>query len=203
MQSTDTCPSCGQAATPRHGKRTVRLVLAIDRAIYRLARHWLFAVNSFLFSYVALLFLAPILAAAGHPGWARPIYAVNHLFCHQRLDRSFYVFGQKMACCQRCAAIYGTLFLLGLAFAMVRGHVRRPRPTRVGLLAAPIALDGLTQLAGLRESAMPLRVVTGALFGAAVCWLLFPFLETGFADMRAQLERRFARLVAAGRAQPL
>jgi hypothetical protein len=48
-----------------------------------------------------------------------------------------------------------------------------------------------------------LRVITGAIFAAGVCWLLFPHLEAGFARMRDQIERRFARLVAEGRARPL
>jgi hypothetical protein len=45
--------------------------------------------------------------------------------------------------------------------------------------------------------------VTGALLGAGICWLLFPYLEIGFAEMREKLEHRFGRLVAEGRAQAL
>jgi uncharacterized membrane protein len=219
MDVSETCPGCGnsvaeqainqvQARTrarsrPNHGEGTVRLILAIDRAVYRLARHWLFVVNSFLFVYVAQLFLAPWLLSAGHKGLAHPIYAFDGLFCHQRPDRSFYVFGQKMACCQRCAAIYGSMFLLGLLFVALRNRVRVPSWRTLGLLATPVAIDGLTQLAGLRESTAALRVVTGALLGVAICWLLFPYLEIGFAEIRGQLERRFGQLVAEGRARAL
>jgi uncharacterized membrane protein len=217
MESSGTCPGCGGSvvedaidqvqerarAREKYGARTVRLILAIDRAVYRFARHWLGFVNSFLFGYVATLFLAPALVAAGHPGLARPIYAFNGLFCHQRPDRSFYVWGQKMACCQRCAAVYGSMFLLGLLFVALRGRLRAPRWRVVGLLSLPMALDGFTQLTGLRESTPALRVVTGALFAVGIAWLLFPYLETGFAEVRDQLENRFARLVAEGRAAPL
>jgi uncharacterized membrane protein len=203
MESSSTCPTCGEATAPRYSERTVQLILTIDRAIYRIARHWLGFLNSLLWGWVALIFLAPILAAVGYQAAARPIYAYNGLFCHQRPDRSFYVLGEKMACCQRCAAIYSSMALLGLLYVALRGRVRVPSWRTLGLLAAPVAVDGLTQLIGLRESTAALRVVTGALLGLALCWLLFPYLETGFAEMRAQLERRFARLVAEGRAQPL
>src|SRR5436190_1491073 len=111
MQSSETCPGCGRSVAEqaihqvqtrtrtaaKSGARTVRAVIALNRLVYRFARRWLFFVNSFLFVYVAQLFLAPALAAAGHRGMARPIYGFDGLFCHQRPDRSFYVFGQKMA----------------------------------------------------------------------------------------------------------
>ena len=86
-------------ARRHHGARSVRVILAMNRAVYRFARHWLCFVNGFLFVYVAQLFLAPILVATGHRDWARPIYGFNGLFCHQNPDRSFSVFGRQMACC--------------------------------------------------------------------------------------------------------
>jgi hypothetical protein len=46
-------------------------------------------------------------------------------------------------------------------------------------------------------------MLSGAVFGVAVCWFLLPYLESGFGRMRAQLETLFARLVAEGRARPL
>jgi uncharacterized membrane protein len=187
----------------KHGARTVRTVIALNRVAYRFARHWLFLANSFLFVYLAQLFLAPALAAAGHRGLARPIYRFDGLFCHQRPDRSFSVFGQKMACCQRCAAIYGSMFLLGLLFVALRNRITAPSWRAVGLLALPLVIDGGAQLVGLHESNVVLRLITGAIFAAGVCWLLFPYLETGFAQMRVQIEGRFARLVAEGRARPL
>jgi hypothetical protein len=48
-----------------------------------------------------------------------------------------------------------------------------------------------------------MRVITGALFGLATIWFLYPGFERGFADMRQRLEALFDRLVAQGRAKPL
>ena len=182
--------------------RATAAILAVDRGIYAVARHWLLAVNAVLFAWIALAALAPVLLSTGHRTWATIIYGLNRPFCHQRPDRSFHILGEKMACCERCAAIYGGLFLFGVAYVAMRGI--RPLSWRgLVLFGLPILVDALTQAAGFRESTAELRVLTGALFAVGLAWLAFPHLEAGFAEMRAQLERRFARLVAQGRARPL
>jgi uncharacterized membrane protein len=91
--------------------------------------------------------------------------------------------GYKIALCQRDLAIYGSMLLAGLVFALVR---RRYRPLDwrlmlliAGLLTVPMAVDGTTQLFGLRESVWQLRLFTGALFGVACVWLLYPYIEEG------------------------
>jgi len=41
----------------------------------------------------------------------------------------------------------------------------------------PIAVDGITQAIGIRESTWEIRLVTGTLFGVATVWLAYPHLE--------------------------
>ena len=53
------------------------------------------------------------------------------------------------------------------------------------------------------ESTATTRVASGLVFAVAVSWFLLPYLERGFSQMRHDLERLFARLVAQGRAAPL
>ena len=188
---------------PQRSARATTAILAVDRGVYRIACHWLAYVNAWLLGFLGLALLAPVLAAKGFDGWARVIYTIHRPFCHQRDDRSFHVLGEKMACCHRCTAIYGGFCLFALAYVGLRGRLR-PLPWRyLSLLSLPILVDGLTQAAGLRESTWELRVLTGGLFAVGAAWLLLPHLETGFADMRRQLEHRFARLVAQGRARLL
>jgi uncharacterized membrane protein len=200
MQSTGT--EVRQPA-PKYGESTTRLILAIDRGVYQAARHWLIWVGAIMFLTIGLAILAPVLVATGHPGLARPIYFYFHFFCHQRPDRSFHLGGEKMACCERCAAMYGTLAIGSLCFVALRSKMRPPKMRYIAYLSIPMAIDGLTQAIGFRESNWELRVFTGALFGAGICWLLYPFLERGFAETREQLETRFDRLAAQGRAKPL
>jgi uncharacterized membrane protein len=89
--------------------------------------------------------------------------------------------GYQVALCQRDVAIFGGLFLVALALAVVRRRRRvRSLPLRLYALAAlPLAVDGLSQLAGLRESTPLLRTVTGALFGAATGLLVLPLADEG------------------------
>lgn len=189
--------------TPQRGARSTALILAIDRGVYRVARNWLFYVNAWLLLFLGSAVLAPVLLARGLDGWGRIIYAIHRPFCHQRDDRSFHVLGEKMACCHRCSAIYGGLFLYGVAYLLLRDRLRPLSWRGLALFVCPVLLDGLTQAAGLRESTWELRVATGALLAVGAGWFVLPHLDHGFAEMRTQLESRFARLVAQGRARPL
>lgn len=168
-----------------------RLATTAGRVKARIARHWLLIVNSVSAIFAILPMLAPYFAVHGDHVIARGIYYAFSLICHQRIDRSFVIFHEKMACCERCAAIYTGMFLFGLFYAGLRGRIQ-PLPFWIFmLLTVPIALDGFTQEFGLRESNWELRVVTGGLFALGFTWLLFPRMEVGFARIRAELERRY------------
>ena len=108
-----------------------------------------------------------------------------------------------MACCQRCAAIYGSILIVGLLFAFLRTSVGRPRVRDLAMLSLPMIIDGAGQGLGVWESTAATRLLTGTLFGMAIFWLMFPYLESGFARIREQIETLFARLVREGRASPL
>ena len=43
-----------------------------------------------------------------------------------------------------------------------------------------MAIDGFTQLFGWRESTPELRTLTGALFGLASVWLIYPRIDAMF-----------------------
>ncbi|MCC6453442.1 MAG: DUF2085 domain-containing protein [Caldilineaceae bacterium] len=93
--------------------------------------------------------------------------------------------GYKVALCERDIAIYGSVALGGLVFALLRrrGKVRAPSLKVYALFLIPIAVDGLSQLVGLRESNWWLRTVTGALFGLASVWLAYPYVEDAMQEV--------------------
>jgi uncharacterized membrane protein len=183
------------AATPAALSPRMRaFVLALDRTILGIARHWLLAVNVIGGLYAGLPLLGPWLLSRGFIIPAKAIYLAYGLTCHQMPSRSFYVFGQKMCYCERCCAIYSGIFLLGLGYAAVAGRLRPLRWRWMFLLWAPMALDGFTQLFGLRESTWELRVITGSLFALSCVWVGFPYLERAFGEIRDQLEATFARV---------
>lgn len=169
-----------------------RLVVVADRAIYWLTRHWTLVFNGLFLLVVGLAFAAPLLQAAGLEGLGGALFGAYRRVCHQYPERSFYVFGRQVAFCQRDVGVYLGLFLGGLAYAASSGWVRL-RSTRLYLLVfvLPVAVDGLTQLLGLRTSAWPLRLGTGLLFGVGTALFAYPFLQQGMDDTRQELEQRF------------
>lgn len=191
-------PSPAPAPTaPAVSPRVRALVLAVDRAVLAVARHWLLTVNLIGGVFAALPVLGPWLMSKGLTAPASVLYFFYGLTCHQLPERSFYVFGYKMCYCERCTAIYSGFFLFGLAYTFLKGRIEPLRWRWLFVLWLPMALDGFTQLFGWRESTWELRVVTGALFALSCVWFGFPYLEQGFRDIRTQLEARFTRVVAA------
>lgn len=104
--------------------------------------------------------------------------------------------GWKVAICERDIAIYGSILIAGLIFALLR-----PRLARGGRLSKlpvwmylvffvlPTAIDGFTQLFGLRESTPLLRFITGALLGAGTVWFAYPYVEEAMRDVTRDIAR--------------
>ena len=95
------------------------------------------------------------------------------LMCHGKVERCLDLFGVPMPLCARCVGIYAGMLVGILAFWAV--PLLRERVMRIVAIVCtiPLAADGLTQLAGLRESTNDLRVATGLLAGMAFgLWIL-------------------------------
>lgn len=164
----------------------------IDAAVFWFAKHWLAVFISYGLAVVALASSAPLLKSGGFGTMSQLVYLPYTLICHQRADRSFHLHGEKMAFCQRDLAIVLAAVGMGFAFALIRRWGRLPniRFAAVVAFALPMALDGTTQLIGLRESSAELRVLTGMLFSIGVAWFVLPHLEEGFASIRDDIRSR-------------
>jgi uncharacterized membrane protein len=93
--------------------------------------------------------------------------------CHGMPERCLEIFGVPMPICARCFGIYAGLFLGFACFrAALKVSERVMRGVAIGAVV-PLAIDGLTQLARLRESTNDLRVATGLAAGFAFgMWVL-------------------------------
>jgi uncharacterized membrane protein len=151
----------------------------LQRIILGLSRHWLAWTNLTWGVFVALPWLAPVLMVAGMPGLGRAIYLGYSLVCHQRANRSFFLFGPKatysyldlapfapgadtwsglrafvgtpelgykVAWSDRMVALYGGVFLAGLAFGLLRRRLRPLKWWASVLLSVPLVVDGTTHL---------------------------------------------------------
>jgi len=119
---------------------------------------------------------APFLSSVGLDSLSRSFFASYSRVCHQKAERSIFIFGGQMAVCARCFGIYLGFLVGTIALPMYSKieNVRIPDAKLVLLSAIPLAIDGLTQLTGFRESNNELRLLTGFLFGLIVISYLIP-----------------------------
>jgi len=133
--------------------RTRDFVIFADKAIFKMAKHWLALANLVWGLYVGLPLLAPVLMDAGWTVPAKVIYTVYRPACHQRPERSYFYggpsavysieeleaagvdtdpfaraigneqVGWKVAFCERDVAIYGSIFITGLVYGLIRKRV--------------------------------------------------------------------------------
>lgn len=200
-----------------------RLEAAVLLAARAAARRWLPALNAAVAIFIALALLAPLLLAHGHTRAARALYSAYRLTCHQEAQRSYFLggprlvysraeleahigtgvssafsgnaaLGYKLAFCQRDLATYTALLLFGLFWPRLTRRLPRLPLRAYVLLLAPLAVDGLTQATGLRESTWFLRTITGGLFGFATAWLLLPELDLAIAAAVHSLSNRLRAL---------
>ncbi len=159
-----------------------------------IVRHWLVVFNAMAFFFILPAFLAPYLAALGADLPAGVIYTLYRLTCHQLPERSFFISGHKVAICARCSGIYLAFWSMGLLYGLwsLLPFSRRchwpPLSLRVlFILLLPMAIDGVTQLLGLRASTNLLRALTGALAGSGFGLFIYPTLEIGFSEVRERV----------------
>lgn len=165
---------------------------AVDSGVLWFANHWALCCSFLIFPIIALPLVAPLLEAAGYQLPASIIYFAYSLTCHQLPERSFHLYGRQLAYCERDTAIFTTVFVgLVIAGIIPRVRVSTACSLRVAvLLSAPLIVDGVTQLIGLRESTWELRVLTGAIFAAGWCAFGIPRLNAGFQTVATVVAQR-------------
>ena len=202
--------------------RTRDLVIAVDKGIFKLAKHWLALANLLWGLYVGLPLLAPVLMDVGWTVPAKVIYTIYRPACHQRPERSYFYggpsaiysveeleaagvdtnpfaraigneqVGWKVAFCERDVAIYGSVLVAGLAYALLRKWLRtwRMRLRIFALFLLPMAIDGTLQLFAFYESTWLARSLTGAIVGVGVVLFAYPYVDEGFADVRRTINSK-------------
>ncbi|WP_423793013.1 DUF2085 domain-containing protein [Methanocaldococcus indicus] len=128
----------------------------------------------YLLFYIGI-FLAPFMMNI-NPDIGLLIYAIYKPICHQLPERSFFIFGHKMAVCARCFGIYTGVLFSSIVYPIVKrlDDFNIPDKKYLILSLLPMAIDGGTQLIGLRESFNILRFITGFLAGSVVVFYIYP-----------------------------
>ena len=122
----------------------------------------------------ALILAASAICAWGIAAGASMQWRLLFRFiCHGRVERSLELFGVPMPICARCTGIYVGLLAGLMAYWLLRSVAEKTMRAVAFVAVTPLAIDGLTQLSGLRESTNELRIATGVIAGIAFgLWIL-------------------------------
>jgi uncharacterized membrane protein len=217
-----------RADTPELDEGDREVVLSLNRGVFWLAKHWLAVFNLLMGLYIGGALLAPVLMQLGQTVAAESLYTFYRLFCHQYPQRSWFLFGEqvaysletvvmrpdmepsgfflgnavagyKIAVCQRDVAIYGSLFLGGIVYALLKKRWDVP-PLPIW---AYMGIDGgyqlLTKVLSMiwpasvtaHETTPFLRTLTGLLFGLGSVAVAYPRMAGYFEETWQLLAERY------------
>ena len=93
---------------------------------------------------------------------------ISRFLCHRMPERSFFIKGHQFPVCARCTGFYTGL----VAYLIVNLFYSHPYDFNMLFvsmaLMVPVAIDGLSQYFGPRESTNGLRFVTGFIGGVGL-----------------------------------
>jgi len=137
--------------------------------------------------WCALILLPPVIAASADSmvDTAALLYALFRPVCHQMDARSLTVFGEPLAVCTRCSAIYGAFFVGTLLYPLLRSVDKPVMPPRWLLLVAllPMLVDVLPGMIGIHDVSTATRLVTGAIFGVVLPFVILPAAIEGVGQL--------------------
>jgi uncharacterized membrane protein len=139
--------------------------------------YWATVLTAMLGLLVFAALSVPFLSYFGLDGISKQIFFSLHTVCAQIPSHSFYVFGHQLGMCARNLSIYSAMFLGSLIFVLSKKRLPGIPWWIWVLMILPMAIDGTTQMFGLRESTWELRVLTGTLFGLANVWFALPLVQ--------------------------
>ena len=127
--------------------------------------------------WAVAIFLGPMAQAFHLAGLPELVRMAGALVCHQRVDRSFMVFGEPMPVCARCTGIYLS-GALGATAAWLTVQ-STPRHTRAVILAAalPTLVSVAVEWGGLMQPGNSVRALAAVPVGAACGWIFVRLLR--------------------------
>ena len=142
-----------------------------------LIHHWATMITYALGILVFAALSVPFLSYFGLDVISKQIFFALHMVCAQIPSHSFYIFGHQLGMCARNFSIYASMFIGSLIFVLSNKRIPGIPWWIWILMILPMALDGTTQMFGLRESTWELRVLTGTLFGLGNVWFALPLIQ--------------------------
>ena len=125
--------------------------------------------------WVAAILLAPGAIASSHRALslgAGCVYAAGAFICHQRPDRSFFLFGRQLPVCARCTGLYaGAALAAPLALLLTSAALSRARMLLL-VAALPTAATWIAEYAVLAHVSNAPRFIAALPLGFTAAWLV-------------------------------
>ena len=131
--------------------------------------------------WLGFIVLTPFLVHlwAQHSTFIKIYYFLFKFICHQKSDRSYFLWGTQLPVCARCLGIYGGL-VVGLViypfFNKLTEH-KVPKLKLSLIFILPILMDGIAQSLGLYTSSNIFRTIIGIWFSVGIIFFLLPVLN--------------------------
>lgn len=162
---------------PAQPKAPTKLDLIMQKVGDQVLEHWATGITVVLGALVFTAFSIPFLSYFGLDAISKPLFFALHTVCAQIPSHSFYILGHQMGLCARNLGIYTSMFLGSLIFTLSKKRMKGIPWWFWIMLLLPMAIDGVTQMFGWRESDWILRIVTGGLFGFGNIWFVLPLMQ--------------------------
>ncbi len=142
-----------------------------------LLAQWANMIATLLGLLVLMAISIPFLSYFGFDSFSKSMFFSLHYVCAQIPSHSFYILGHQLGLCARNFSIYTSMFVGSLIFVLSKKRLPGIPWWVWVLMILPMAVDGTTQMFGLRESSWELRLLTGTLFGIGSVWFVLPLMQ--------------------------
>lgn len=137
--------------------------------------------------WTILVYLIPFLYSKD--GFLRDIAETGYIFfsatCHQDPERSYFIFGEKIAVCSRCMFIYSAFTLSSILYPLFRNINSKLIPCLCWLLIASslIFADAFFDFINFIPNTFLSRAITGSVIGFVLPFYLIPGLVALFSEI--------------------
>jgi uncharacterized membrane protein len=96
--------------------------------------------------------------------------------CHQLDNRSFFIFGNKVAVCSRCVSVYSAFLAGVILYPFLRSleNIKLPSLWILLLFALFLFLDAVLDYLDILKNTFVTRAITGSLIGVLLPFYLIP-----------------------------
>lgn len=141
--------------------------------------------------WLSILFLGPYLLSLGdkYSFITEVYYLLFSLICHQKPERSYFIWEYQMPVCARCFGIYLGILLGTLIYPFFRkfSNTKIPKFKYIWIFITPILIDGIAQFLHLYPSPNHIRLITGILASGGMVFYILPLLNQLYVRLKDKI----------------